>query len=122
MRHSRPRVKVEPAGGGRYDHLLKKLSGNVDLPACGFAIGDMTLCDCCQSQGLDSQYADRSRSLSHCRGETNESGIATAARARKAGFSTSFLKTVGFGKQFKEAGKSGAHRALILGEEEEQIR
>ena len=38
------------AGGGRYDHLLKKLSGNVDLPACGFAIGDMTLSDCLSSK------------------------------------------------------------------------
>ena len=44
-----------------------------------------------------------------------------ASQARKAGFSTSYsLKTVGFGKQFKEAGKSGARYALILGEEEEQ--
>ena len=34
------------AGGGRYDDLIKKLSGNVDLPAAGFAIGDMTLSDC----------------------------------------------------------------------------
>ena len=34
------------AGGGRYDHLIKKLSGNVDMPASGFAIGDMTLSDC----------------------------------------------------------------------------
>ena len=31
------------AGGGRYDHLVKKLSGNTDMPAAGFAIGDMTL-------------------------------------------------------------------------------
>ena len=31
------------AGGGRYDHLIKKLSGNIDMPAAGFAIGDMTL-------------------------------------------------------------------------------
>ncbi|MEC8777722.1 MAG: ATP phosphoribosyltransferase regulatory subunit, partial [Verrucomicrobiota bacterium] len=44
------------AGGGRYDRLLKKLSGNVDLPACGFAIGDMTLSDCLSAKGLTPQY------------------------------------------------------------------
>ena len=43
------------AGGGRYDHLLKKLSGNEDLPACGFAIGDMTLSDC-RVKGLTPQH------------------------------------------------------------------
>ena len=38
--------KVDTAGGGRYDHLVQKLANNVDMPACGFAIGDMTLSDC----------------------------------------------------------------------------
>ena len=109
------------AGGGRYDHLLKKLSGNVDLPACGFAIGDMTLSDCLSAKGLTPQYVT-APDLYLIAGEKQMNlGIATAARARKAGFSTSYsLKTVGFGKQFKEAGKSGARYALILGEEEEQ--
>ena len=42
------------------------------------------------------------------------------ATARRAGFSVSYpLKESGFGKQFKEAGKSGARYAMILGEEEE---
>ena len=44
------------AGGGRYDHLVQKLSNNVDIPACGFAIGDMTLSDCLDSKGLLPQY------------------------------------------------------------------
>jgi histidyl-tRNA synthetase len=42
------------------------------------------------------------------------------ANTRKAGFAVSHpLKDSGFGKQFKDAGKSGARYALILGEEEE---
>ena len=44
------------AGGGRYDHLVKKLSGNADMPAAGFAIGDMTLADCLKSNGLLPAY------------------------------------------------------------------
>ena len=109
------------AGGGRYDHLLKKLSGNVDLPACGFAIGDMTLSDCLAAKGLTPNYIT-APDLYVIAGETQTNlGISMASRARKAGFSTSYsLKAVGFGKQFKDAGKSGARYALILGEEEEQ--
>ena len=42
------------------------------------------------------------------------------ANTRKAGFAVSHpLKDSGFGKQFKDAGKSGARYAMILGEEEE---
>ena len=44
------------AGGGRYDHLIKKLSGNCDLPAAGFAIGDMTLSDCLAKKNLLPRY------------------------------------------------------------------
>ena len=32
------------AGGGRYDQLVN-LIGNVDMPACGFAMGDMVITD-----------------------------------------------------------------------------
>ncbi len=46
-------------------------------------------------------------------------GISLVSQARKGGFSTAYsLKSSGFGKQFKDAGKSGARYALILGSEE----
>ena len=46
-------------------------------------------------------------------------GISLVSSVRKSGYSTSYsLKASGFGKQFKEAGKSGARYALVLGEEE----
>ena len=46
-------------------------------------------------------------------------GISIVSQTRKAGFSVSFsIKEVGFGKQFKDAGKSGARYALIIGDEE----
>ena len=45
--------------------------------------------------------------------------LALASRTRKGGFATSYsLKQSGFGKQFKDAGKSGARYALIIGEDE----
>ena len=107
------------AGGGRYDHLVQKLSGNVDMPACGFAIGDMTLSDCLESKGLLPNYVLAPDLYLVCGEEQKKSGISLVSLARKGGFSTSYsLKMVGFGKQFKEAGKSGARYALILGTEE----
>ena len=109
------------AGGGRYDHLLKKLSGNVDMPACGFAIGDMTLSDCLASKGLTPRYVMAPDLFLIAAEEQKKRGISLVSVARKGGFSTSYsLKKAGFGKQFKEAGKSGARYALILGEEEEK--
>ena len=108
------------AGGGRYDHLIKKLSGNTDLPAAGFAIGDMTLTDCLEKNGLLPSYVMVPDIFLICGSEQRKTGISLVAITRKAGFSVSHpLKESSFGKQFKEAGKSGARYALILGEEEE---
>jgi histidyl-tRNA synthetase len=107
------------AGGGRYDHLIKKLSGNVDLPASGFAIGDMTLSDCLSSKGLLPNYVMAPDIYLICGTKQRNLGISIVSQTRKAGFSVSFsIKEVGFGKQFKDAGKSGARYALIIGDEE----
>ena len=111
------------AGGGRYDHLVKKLSGNVDMPACGFAIGDMTLTDCLESKGLLPKYILAPDLFLISGEEQRNLGVSLVAKARKGGFSTAYpLKTLGFGKQFKDAGKSGARYALILGEEEAKTK
>ena len=107
------------AGGGRYDHLVKKLSGNVDMPAAGFAIGDMTLADCLESNGLLPSYVTVPDVFVIAGENLQTEALALASRTRKGGFATSYsLKQAGFGKQFKEAGKSGARYALILGEDE----
>jgi len=107
------------AGGGRYDHLLKKLSGNCDLAAAGFAIGDMTLSDCLENKNLLPRYV-LSPDIFVIFGENERpSGLALAHQLRKGGYSTTYpLKATAFGKQFKEAGKCGARFAVILGEEE----
>jgi len=107
------------AGGGRYDHLVKKLSGNVDMPAAGFAIGDMTLADCLESNGLLPSYVTAPDIFVIGGEDQGNEVLATASAVRKGGFSASYsFKQAGFGKQFKEAGKSGARYALVIGEEE----
>jgi len=109
------------AGGGRYDHLIKKLSGNCDMPAAGFAIGDMTLSDCLQSKNLLPRYVMAPDLWVVFAEKTRMDAISLTSQLRKSGFSTTYsLKNAGFGKQFKDAGKSGARYVVIIGEDEAQ--
>ena len=107
------------AGGGRYDHLARHLSGNVELPAVGFAIGDVTLTDCLQAHRLLPEYVD-APDLFVITGERERTtALRDVALLRQAGYSVAHpFKNQAFGKQFREAGKSGAKFALIYGEEE----
>ena len=107
------------AGGGRYDHLIGKLSGNCDMPAAGFAIGDMTLSDCLESKNLSPRYVVAPDLFVIFGEEQRTNALHASTHLRRAGFSTTYsLKPSGFGKQFKDAGKSGARYAIIIGEEE----
>ena len=110
------------AGGGRYDHLIKKLSGNCDLPAAGFAIGDMTLSDCLESKNLLPRYVTVPDLFLVFGESERDLALRLCSRLRKSGHSATYsLKPAGFGKLFKEAGKSGARYAIILGEEEAKL-
>ena len=107
------------AGGGRYDDLIKKLSGKVDLPAVGFAIGDVTLQDCLESKTLMPDYIDAPDIYLVAGGNERPIALRDLNRLRLAGYSVSYaLKQQAFGKQFKEAGRSGAKFAIVYGEQE----
>ncbi|MBU63828.1 MAG: histidine--tRNA ligase [Opitutae bacterium] len=107
------------AGGGRYDHLVKKLSGSVDLPAAGFAIGDVTLTDCLNSKKLLPDYIDAPEIFIVAGENQRPTALRVVALLRQAGYSTAYpLKQQAFGKQFKEAGRSGAKFAIVFGEQE----
>jgi histidyl-tRNA synthetase len=109
------------AGGGRYDHLVAKLSGDsTDLPATGFALGDVTLTDCLEKNDLLPQPTTGPDLYLVTGGDKERAvALADADRLRKAGYSVGYaLRDQGFGKQFREAGKSGADFALVYGEEE----
>jgi len=115
------------AGGGRYDTLVTALSdGSVDLPAAGFAIGDVVIrhlieetshanekmqaalkadggCDVFLVLADDSQQAN---------------ALALASKLRSAGLATTFpLTPTKVGKQFKMAEQAGARFALVVGSE-----
>ncbi|MDP0501683.1 MAG: histidine--tRNA ligase [Verrucomicrobiota bacterium JB022] len=111
-------------GGGRYDHLVKKL-GYTDLPAVGFGMGDVTITDLLESKGLLPDYITApDLFLVVGNGELErKQALHDAHRLRSVGYSVEYpLKDVGFGKQFKSAAQSGARFALIYGEDEVKQR
>jgi len=107
------------AGGGRYDALVKKLGGP-DMPAVGFAMGDVTLADLLESKSLMPEYMQRPEFIAIIGGEDErDAALADAAQLRSLGYQVEYpLKNQGFGKQFKSANQSGARFALIYGSEE----
>jgi len=107
------------AGGGRYDGLVKKLGGP-DMPAVGFAMGDVTLDDLLESKSLMPAYVQRPDFIAIIGGEPERhTALADAAQLRALGYQVEYpLKTQGFGQQFKAADQSGARFALIYGGDE----
>lgn len=107
------------AGGGRYNDLIKKL-GYADLPAVGFAIGDVTTGLLLEQRGLAPTFVNAPDVYAVIGGENERAAAFADIRAlRAAGWRVEYpLKDVAFGKQFKAAADSGAKLALIYGGDE----
>ncbi len=107
------------AGGGRYNDLVKKL-GYADLPAVGFAIGDVTTGILLEQRGLAPTFVNAPDAYAVIGGEAERAAAFADIRAlRAAGWRVEYpLKDVAFGKQFKAAAESGAKLALIYGGDE----
>lgn len=107
------------AGGGRYNDLVKKL-GYADLPAVGFAIGDVTTGILLEQRGLAPTFVNAPDVYAVIGGEAERVAAFADIRAlRAAGWRVEYpLKDVAFGKQFKAAAESGAKLALIYGGDE----
>ena len=107
------------AGGGRYDALVKKLGGP-DMPAVGFAMGDVTLVDLLESKSLMPKYIQSPEFIAIIGGEDERAvALTDAAQLRAVGYQIEYpFKNQGFAKQFKSANQSGARFALIYGSEE----
>ncbi len=107
------------AGGGRYNDLVKKLGGP-DLPAVGFAIGDVTTGLLLEQRGLAPAYAMAPDIYAVIGGEPErKAAFADIHALRAAGLRVDYpFKELAFGKQFKAASESGAKLALIYGGDE----
>jgi histidyl-tRNA synthetase len=107
------------AGGGRYNDLVKKLGGP-DLPAVGFAIGDVTTGLLLEQRGLSAARANSPAVYVVVGGEAERKAAFGDIQAlRAAGLRVDYpFKDLAFGKQFKAAAESGARLALIYGGDE----
>jgi histidyl-tRNA synthetase len=107
------------AGGGRYDNLVGKL-GYAEMPAVGFAIGDMTFALLLEQRGLTPNFVQAPDVYAVIGGEKERlEAFADIHALRAAGFRVEYpMKEVAFGKQFKAASESGAKLAIIYGGDE----
>ena len=88
------------AGGGRYDNLVKKLGGP-DLPAVGWAIGDVTLRDFLELKNLVPKYLDAPDYYMVAGDHACRLvALKDVTKMRKAGYRIEYpLKEMSFGKQ-----------------------
>ncbi|MFP4165916.1 MAG: histidine--tRNA ligase [Opitutales bacterium] len=107
------------AGGGRYDKLVRKLGGP-DMPAVGFAMGDVTLVDLLEAKGLLPEGIPTPQFTAIIGGPgSRAAALHDAAVLREQGHTVDYpLKEQNFGKQFKSANQKGTRFALIYGSEE----
>ena len=107
------------AGGGRYDNLLKQISG-VDLPALGFGMGDVVLGELLKErgllppldQGLDVYVVIADETL-------RPAAIELIHTLRDANLAVDYSLTPGkVGKQFQTASALGARYAVVVGSQE----
>jgi histidyl-tRNA synthetase len=109
-------------GGGRYDTLLKQVSGT-DLPALGFGMGDVVLRELLTDRGLLPESGQRlDYYLVAVTPEERPDVLRLAHRLRDAGRSVDYaLRHQNVGKQLKSAVAAGAHRAAIIGPDERAV-
>lgn len=115
------------AGGGRYDGLLSTLSNaSADMPATGFAMGDMVIRNFIEetphaAMEMEAWLArNPSCDVYTIIADENNRGnaLAVITQLRQAGISTDYPMTrLNVGKQFKKAEQSGARFALVIGSE-----
>ena len=106
-------------GGGRYDRLLE-LVGGEPLPAVGFGMGDVVLGELLRGKGLVPDAAPSCDYYVIWVGPEQRSvGLQAGHRLREAGHSVMYsLRARGVGKQLKDASRTGAARAVIIGPDE----
>jgi len=115
------------AGGGRYDTLISALTdGSVDLPASGFAIGDVVIRHLIEetphaSEQMHQTLAAQSNFdvfLILADQEQQTAALDLATRLRQAGISVGYsLSSAKFNKQFKQAEQAKAKLAIVIGSE-----
>jgi histidyl-tRNA synthetase len=119
------------AGGGRYDNLINVISdGAVDLPAAGFAVGDVVLQNLLQELPHTRTKADNSLAMNRPRAfviiadeNRRPEGLRLVAALRENQIVTDFsLQPIKVGKQFQMAESVDAQFAVVVGQEWPQVK
>src|SRR4029077_5484856 len=119
------------AGGGRYDNLINVISdGAVDLPAAGFAVGDVVLQNLLQELPHTRTKADNSLAMNRPRAfviiadeNRRPEGLRLVAALRENQIVTDFsLQPIKVGKQFQMAESVDARFAVVVGQEWPQVK
>ena len=107
------------AGGGRYDNLLKQVSG-VDLPALGFGMGDVVLGELLKERGLlPASYGELDCYVVIADEALRGEALKLIHQLRDAGIAVDYaLAPTRVGKQFEVAVAAGARFALTIGPDE----
>ncbi len=106
-------------GGGRYNNLLKEFSG-VDIPACGFGMGDVVLGEILAEKGLVPPY-EKSIDYFIVRVTDNELDLTLkiARSLRNRGRRVEYnYKLIPVKKQMARASRVRSAKVLILGADE----
>ena len=105
------------AGGGRYDNLLKLISGGkVNLPALGFGMGDVVLVELLKARGLMPKFSSGVEVFCLIEDETlRPDSLALVQELRAAGTTVDYSFTPAKSdKQFKRAQELGARRTVRI--------
>jgi len=105
-------------GGGRYDGLIEQIGGK-PAPAAGFAMGVERLLALMQAEGLSGAGETQDVYLVHQGDAAGRIAFRVAEGLRDRGFGVTLHAGGGsFKSQMKKADGSGAHLAVIIGEDE----
>jgi len=105
------------AGGGRYDNLVKLLSGDkVDLPALGFGMGDVVLLELLKARGLLPKFDSSTDVFVLIEDEAlRPQSLKLVQELRAAGYAVEYpLTAVKPDKQFKRAQELKAANVVLL--------
>ena len=106
-------------GGGRYDNLIKDLSG-LDMPAVGVGIGFDRTVEAAVQLGLVPVSGATAQILVTVFDDTfRQESAQITQQLRQAGVSAElYTQSAKLGKQFKYAGRRGIPYVIVIGEEE----